>query len=67
MRRRDLAELVQQMYAALDTPQQVMELDIRCHERIATAIAMQDPAWVEAAMTEHFDSHVGVLLRVGIT
>jgi DNA-binding FadR family transcriptional regulator len=111
---RDLAELVQQMYAALDAPQQVMELDIRfheliaqasgnalyaiivhsfsvitrqtwqlvwrgrasmenrrenirCHERIATAIAMQDPARVEAAMTEHFDSHVSVLLRVGIT
>jgi DNA-binding GntR family transcriptional regulator len=41
--------------------------NIRCHERIATAIAMQDPARVEAAMTEHFDSHVSVLLRVGIT
>lgn len=41
--------------------------NIRCHERIATAITAQDPVRAEAAIAEHFDSAVGVLLRAGIT
>lgn len=41
--------------------------NIRCHERIATAIMMQDAARAEAAMTEHFDSNVNVLLKAGVT
>lgn len=41
--------------------------NIRCHERIATAIMAQDPGRAEAAMSEHFDSNVNVLLKVGIT
>lgn len=41
--------------------------NIRCHERIATAIMAQDTARAEAAMTEHFDSAVTVLLRAGVT
>lgn len=41
--------------------------NIRCHERIATAIAVQDPTRAMAAMSEHFDSHVTVLLNAGIT
>ncbi len=40
--------------------------NIRCHERIATAIMIQDPARAEAAMSEHFDSSVSVLLKAGI-
>lgn len=42
------------------------EENIRCHERIATAIAVQDPSRAEAAMIEHFDSAMNVLLRAGI-
>lgn len=41
--------------------------NIRCHERIATAIAVQDPARAEAAMSEHFDSAMTVLLQAGVT
>ena len=41
--------------------------NIRCHERIAMAILEQDSARVEAAMTEHFDSAITVLLHAGIT
>jgi GntR family transcriptional regulator, transcriptional repressor for pyruvate dehydrogenase complex len=41
--------------------------NIACHERIATAIAVQDPARAEAAMSEHFDSAMTVLLAAGIT
>jgi DNA-binding FadR family transcriptional regulator len=41
--------------------------NIRCHERIARAIAEQDPASAEAAIAEHFDSAVSVLLRAGVT
>ena len=41
--------------------------NIRCHERIATAIAEQDPGRAEAAIAEHFDSALGVLLRAGVT
>jgi DNA-binding FadR family transcriptional regulator len=41
--------------------------NIACHGRIATAIMMQDPIRAEAAMTEHFDSSVNVLLKAGIT
>jgi GntR family transcriptional repressor for pyruvate dehydrogenase complex len=41
--------------------------NIRCHERIATAIMIQDPARAEAAMSEHFDSNVNVLLKAGVT
>ncbi|MBL4916982.1 FadR/GntR family transcriptional regulator [Szabonella alba] len=41
--------------------------NIRCHERIATAIAVQDPARAEAAMSDHFDSAMTVLLQAGVT
>jgi GntR family transcriptional repressor for pyruvate dehydrogenase complex len=41
--------------------------NIRCHERIARAVAEQDPPRAEAAIAEHFDSAVGVLLRAGVT
>ena len=41
--------------------------NIRCHGRIAEAIAAQDPERAEAAMREHFDSAVTVLLRAGVT
>ena len=41
--------------------------NIRCHERIATAIMTQDSIRAEAAMSEHFDSAVTVLLRAGVT
>ncbi|MDS9469657.1 FCD domain-containing protein [Paracoccus sp. MBLB3053] len=41
--------------------------NIRCHERIATAILAQDPGRAEAAIGEHFDSAVTVLLRAGVT
>lgn len=41
--------------------------NIRCHERIATAIAVQDPARAETAMAKHFDSAMTVLLAAGIT
>ncbi|HEX9858117.1 MAG TPA: FCD domain-containing protein, partial [Paracoccaceae bacterium] len=111
---RELQEIVTAMYAAIDTPDELMELDIRfheliarasgnslyaiivnsfrvitrqtwhigwrsrgsaenrtenirCHERIATAIAVQDPARAEAAIIEHFDSAVTVLIHAGIT
>ncbi|WP_211596488.1 FadR/GntR family transcriptional regulator [Paracoccus aestuariivivens] len=41
--------------------------NIFCHERIATAILAQDPGRAEAAIGEHFDSAVTVLLRAGVT
>lgn len=41
--------------------------NIRCHERIALAIIEQDPERAEAAITEHFDSAISILLRAGIT
>ena len=41
--------------------------NIKCHERIATAIMAQDARRAEAAMSEHFDSAVNVLLRAGVT
>ncbi|MFV0490873.1 MAG: FadR/GntR family transcriptional regulator [Pseudorhodobacter sp.] len=41
--------------------------NIRCHERIATAIAVQDPLRAEEAMGEHFDSAMTVLLQAGVT
>ncbi|MEI4474145.1 FadR/GntR family transcriptional regulator [Frigidibacter sp. MR17.24] len=41
--------------------------NMRCHERIATAILAQDAARAEAAISEHFDSAVTVLLRAGVT
>ncbi|MGO4916409.1 FadR/GntR family transcriptional regulator [Pseudogemmobacter sp. W21_MBD1_M6] len=41
--------------------------NIRCHERIALAIMAQDPTRAEAAISEHFDSAVTVLLHAGIT
>jgi DNA-binding FadR family transcriptional regulator len=41
--------------------------NIRCHERIAKAIVIQDSIRAEAAMSEHFDSAVSVLIRSGIT
>lgn len=111
---RELLDLVAQMFAALERPDELMELDIRfheviakasgnslysiivnsfrvitrqtwhigwrsrgtfenrqenirCHERIATAIMVQDPTRAEAAISEHFDSAVTVLLHAGIT
>lgn len=48
------------------TPENRTE-NIRCHERIATAIAVQDPVRAEAAMSEHFDSAMTVLLSAGVT
>jgi GntR family transcriptional regulator, transcriptional repressor for pyruvate dehydrogenase complex len=41
--------------------------NLRCHERIARAISEQEPAPAEAAIAEHFESAVGVLLRAGVT
>lgn len=41
--------------------------NLRCHERIATAILEQDPAAAEVSMAEHFDSAVANLLRAGVT
>ena len=41
--------------------------NIKCHERIAMAIAAQDPARAEAAISEHFDSAVSVLIHAGVT
>ncbi|GGH43690.1 GntR family transcriptional regulator [Frigidibacter albus] len=41
--------------------------NIRCHERIATAIAVQDPVRAETMMAEHFDSAMTVLLSAGVT
>ena len=41
--------------------------NLKCHERIATAIMAQDATRAEAAMSEHFDSAVNVLLRAGVT
>lgn len=40
--------------------------NIRCHQRIAEAIGLQNLEMAEAAMTEHFESAVGVLLRAGV-
>ena len=41
--------------------------NLKCHERIATAITAQDAGRAEQAMSEHFDSAVNVLLRAGVT
>lgn len=41
--------------------------NIRCHGRIAQAIADRDPIAAEKAMSEHFDGAVAVLLRAGVT
>ncbi|SNT31966.1 FadR/GntR family transcriptional regulator [Tropicimonas sediminicola] len=41
--------------------------NIKCHERIATAVMAQDAARAEAAMSEHFDSSFMVLLRAGVS
>lgn len=41
--------------------------NIRCHGRIAAAIAEQDATGAHEAMQEHFDSAVSVLLRAGVT
>lgn len=41
--------------------------NLRCHERIATAIVAQDAARAERAVAEHFDSAVAVLIRAGVT
>jgi GntR family transcriptional regulator, transcriptional repressor for pyruvate dehydrogenase complex len=41
--------------------------NICCHERIAKAVAAQDTAAAEAAMAEHFDSAMNVLLKAGVT
>lgn len=40
--------------------------NIRCHDRIAKAIVDQDTLRAEAAISEHFDNAVSVLLRAGI-
>lgn len=111
---REIQEIVTAMFASLDAPESLMELDIRfheaiarasgnplyailitsfrvitrqtwligwrsratlenrtenirCHERIATAIAVQDPHRAAAAMSEHFDSAMTVLLSAGVT
>lgn len=39
---------------------------IACHERIAKAIARQDPKAAEEAMAEHFDGSVKALLDAGV-
>lgn len=41
--------------------------NLKCHERIATAIMVQDAGRAETAMSEHFDSAVNALLRAGVT
>jgi GntR family transcriptional regulator, transcriptional repressor for pyruvate dehydrogenase complex len=41
--------------------------NLRCHERIAKAILMQDSSRAESAMSEHFDSAIATLIRAGIT
>lgn len=41
--------------------------NLRCHERIAKAIMMQESSRAEDAMSEHFDSAISVLIRAGIT
>lgn len=41
--------------------------NIQCHEWIAQSIMAQDPTAAEAAISEHFDSAVSVLLHAGIT
>ncbi|SFD16477.1 FadR/GntR family transcriptional regulator [Tropicimonas isoalkanivorans] len=41
--------------------------NIKCHERIATAVIEQDAARAEAAMAEHFDSSFMVLMRAGVS
>ncbi len=41
--------------------------NIRCHDRIATAIMAQDANRAEQAMSDHFDSAVNVLLKAGVT
>lgn len=110
---RELLEIVEGMFNAIETPEIVMELDIRfheliaqasgnslyaiivgsfrvitqqtwhigwrsratlenrtenirCHHKIAEAISLQDPELAEAAMTQHFDSAVSILLRAGV-
>jgi DNA-binding FadR family transcriptional regulator len=40
--------------------------NIRCHHRIAEAINDRSPERAQAAMSEHFDSAINVLLRAGI-
>ncbi|MDA5635761.1 MULTISPECIES: FadR/GntR family transcriptional regulator [Rhizobium/Agrobacterium group] len=110
----ELLQIVEDMFASLDTPDVLMELDIhfheliaqssgnslygiivgsfrvitqqtwdigwrsratvenrteniRCHQRIAQAISLQNIDMAEAAMSEHFDSATGVLIRAGVT
>lgn len=41
--------------------------NIRCHGRIAAAIAEQDAKLASETMQEHFDSAVSALLRAGVT
>lgn len=41
--------------------------NIKCHERIVTAIVERDPDAAEEAMAEHFNSAMTVLLKAGIT
>lgn len=41
--------------------------NILCHERLATAIVVQDPVRAESEMSEHFDSAMTVLLSAGVT
>lgn len=41
--------------------------NIKCHERIAIAIMAQDSGRAEAAMSEHFDGAISVLIRAGVT
>ncbi|WOI56093.1 FadR/GntR family transcriptional regulator [Palleronia sp. LCG004] len=40
--------------------------NIKCHERIATAIMAQDASRAEAALSEHFDGAMAVLIRAGV-
>ncbi len=40
--------------------------NVKCHERIAEAIALREPRAAEAAMAEHFDSSVKALLSAGV-
>ncbi|CUH81149.1 FadR/GntR family transcriptional regulator [Tropicibacter naphthalenivorans] len=41
--------------------------NIKCHERIATAILAQNATRAETAMSDHFDSAITTLLRAGVT
>ncbi|WP_165354530.1 FadR/GntR family transcriptional regulator [Tropicimonas sp. IMCC6043] len=52
-------------WQARATPENRLE-NIKCHERIARAIASREAVRAESAMSEHFDSSFMVLLKAGV-